>query len=289
VSLVVNAMSVDVEDYFQVSAFDHVVSRGDWAAQESRVVGSTDRLLEAFESAGVTSTFFFLGWVAERFPALVRRVAAAGHEIASHGYHHQLVYSMTESAFREDVRSSKSLLEDLSGRTVRGYRAPSFSITKDSLWALDVLIEEGYQYDASIFPVHHHRYGIADAPRHAHMLSRPAGALSEMPGSTVRVGRVNVPIAGGGYFRLLPYQWTRWGIHRVNTYERQPVVFYLHPWEVDPDQPRFEVPAATRVRHYTGLKSNMHRLQRLMEQFRFESVSSVLERAGVATPSLVGA
>jgi len=246
------------------------------------VVANTERLLETFESARVTATFFFLGWVAERYPELVRSVCAAGHEIASHGYQHQLVYSLTPAAFREDVRSSKCLLEDLCGLPVRGYRAPSFSITADSLWALDILIEEGYEYDASIFPVRHDRYGIADSPRHAHLLSRPAGVLTEMPGSTVRIAGVNVPIAGGGYFRLLPYEWARWGINRVNTTERQPVVFYLHPWEVDPDQPRFAVPPTTRLRHYTGLKTNMQRLQRLLRQFQFEPVSSVLERAGVA-------
>ncbi len=276
---IVNAMSVDVEDYFQVSAFDRVVSRDNWDGLESRVVGNTERLLELFDAAHVTGTFFFLGWIAERFPSLVRRVCAAGHEIASHGFNHHLVYSMTAAAFREDIRSSKRLLEDQTGRAVRGYRAPSFSITKESLWALDVLIEEGFEYDTSIFPVHHDRYGIADAPRHAHMLSRQAGVLREMPGSTVRIGGVNLPIAGGGYFRLLPYAWTQWGIQRVNTTERQPVVFYLHPWEVDPDQPRFHVPATTRVRHYGGLKSNLRRLERLLQQFRFEPVASVLDRA----------
>jgi polysaccharide deacetylase family protein (PEP-CTERM system associated) len=263
------------------------VSRAEWGALESRVVANTQRLLEAFAGARVTGTFFFLGWIAERFPALVREVSAAGHEIASHGYHHQLVYSMAPDLFREDVRASKRLLEDVCGHRVTGYRAPSFSITKDSLWALDVLIEEGYEYDTSIFPVRHDRYGIPDAPRHAHLLSRPAGLLSEMPGSTVRIAGVNVPVAGGGYFRLLPYEWTRWGIHRINTTEGQPVVFYLHPWEVDPDQPRFQVSTATRLRHYTGLKSNLRRLEQLLGQFRFESVRSVLGRTVVASTPVV--
>jgi polysaccharide deacetylase family protein (PEP-CTERM system associated) len=283
---VVNAMSVDVEDYFQVSAFDRVVSRDDWGRLESRVVANTNRLLNVFARAGVTSTFFFLGWVAERFPSLVRAVTAAGHEVASHGYRHQLVYSLAPAVFREDVRSSKRLLEDLSGQRVRGYRAPSFSITKASLWALDVLIEEGFDYDTSIFPVHHDRYGIADAPRHAYTIQRPSGQITEMPGSTVRLGGVNLPIAGGGYFRLLPYGWTRRGIARVNTLERKPVVFYLHPWEVDPDQPRFPVSATTRIRHYTGLKSTEQRLTTLVAQFQFDSVASVLARSNVASSSV---
>ncbi len=283
---VVNAMSVDVEDYFQVSAFDQVVSRADWGRLESRVVANTERLLNLFDRAGVTSTFFFLGWVAERFPSLVQTVAAAGHEVASHGYNHQLVYSLTADAFREDVRASKHLLEELSGQRVRGYRAPSFSITKASLWALDVLIEEGYDYDTSIFPVHHDRYGIADAPRHAHVIQRSGGSIVEMPGSTVRLAGVNLPVAGGGYFRLLPYQWTRRGIAHVNRSEQKPVVFYLHPWEVDPEQPRFAASAATRVRHYTGLKYTEQRLARLLQEFRFDSVASVLARSGVTTSSV---
>ena len=277
---VVNGMSIDVEDYFQVSAFDRVVSRADWSRLESRVVANTDALLEIFATAGVRGTFFFLGWVAEKFPALAKRVAGAGHEIASHGYNHQLVYSLSPDAFRDDVRSAKRLLEDLTGQQVRGYRAPSFSVTKKSLWALDVLIEEGYEYDTSIFPVHHDRYGIADAPRHAHLITRPAGTIVEMPGSTVRLGKVNVPVAGGGYFRLLPYVWTRSGIARVNRSEGRPVVFYLHPWEIDPAQPRFDVSTATRIRHYTGLASTRQRLVRLLEQFRFDTVAAVLEREG---------
>ena len=241
---IVNAMSVDVEDYFQVSAFDAIVSRASWGDLESRVVRNTNRLLELFDLHGVRATFFVLGWVAERFPALVRDIAAGGHEIASHGYHHQLLYTLTPQQFREDVRSAKGMLESTSGRAVVGYRAPSYSIVKSSLWALDVLIEEGYVYDASIFPIHHDRYGIPDAKRHVHRLERPAGTIFEVPASTVRVGGVNLPIAGGGYFRLLPYAWTRWGIDRANRVERQPVVFYVHPWETDPDQPRFRVECA---------------------------------------------
>jgi polysaccharide deacetylase family protein (PEP-CTERM system associated) len=278
---IVNAMSVDVEDYYHVSAFDRVVPKNEWTQLESRVVANTERLLDIFDRAGVKATFFFLGCVAERFPALVRRVADAGHEIASHGYHHQLIYWLPPSLFREDVQSAKRLLEDLSGQRVRGYRAPSYSITKTSLWALDVLIEEGYEYDTSIFPVHHDRYGIPDAPRHVHLCGRPGGTIIEVPPSTVRVAGVNVPIGGGAYFRLFPFEWTRWGIERVNTVERKPVMFYLHPWEVDPDQPRFQVSTTTRIRHYSGLKSTLPRFVRLLEQFEFAPVASMLERTGI--------
>ena len=279
---VVNGLSVDVEDYYHVSAFDRVVPKDEWPRLESRVEANTQRLLETFDRAGVKATFFFLGCVAERFPGLVREVVQARHEVASHGYHHQLVYTLPPRLFREDVRSSKALLEDLSGARVRGYRAPSYSITKASLWALDVLVEEGYEYDTSIFPIHHDRYGIPDAPRHVHVRERAAGTIIEVPGSTVQVAGFNLPIAGGAYFRIFPYEWTRWGIERVNTVEGKPIMFYLHPWEVDPEQPRFQVSRTTRIRHYTRLKSTLPRFSRLLEQFRFDTVSSVLERIGIA-------
>jgi polysaccharide deacetylase family protein (PEP-CTERM system associated) len=273
---IVNAMTVDVEDYFQVSAFDHVVSRDVWDKQESRVVANTDRLLGLFDARGVRATFFILGWVAERAPQLVRRIAAAGHEIASHGYNHQILYNLTPKQFREDVREAKLTLEQIAGCPVVGFRAPSYSVTASSLWALDVLVEEGYLYDASIFPIHHDRYGIPDAARHAHVMSRPAGALVEVPASTVRLGGVNLPVAGGGYFRLLPYGWTKWGIRRVNRLEREPVIFYLHPWEIDPDQPRMQVGAKTRLRHYGGLGRTAARLERLLSDFKFDSIAAVL-------------
>ena len=282
---IVNAMSVDVEDYFQVSAFDRVVSRAGWDDFESRVVPNTERILELFADEGVRATFFVLGWVAERFPRLVRQIAAAGHEIASHGYHHQLLYTLTPAQFREDVRAAKALLEQASGTPVIGFRAPSYSIVESSLWALDILIEEGYAYDTSIFPIHHDRYGIPNAERHEHVVRRKAGTLIELPASTTRVGKVNLPIAGGGYFRLLPYAWTRWGISRVNRREQKPVVFYFHPWEIDPDQPRFAVGAASRLRHYTGLDRTPERLRRLMREFRFTSVAGVLNLQATEAPA----
>lgn len=282
---IVNAMSVDVEDYFQVSAFERVVARADWNGFESRVVGNTHALLEMFHRHGVRSTFFILGWVAARFPSLVREIAALGHEVASHGFNHELVYSLTETQFREDVRRAKQTIEDAGGVAVRGYRAPSFTIVKRSLWALDVLIGEGHDYDASIFPIHHDRYGIPEAPRFPHSIARAAGAIVEVPGSTVRVAGTNLPVAGGGYFRLLPYAWTRWGINHVNRHDRQPVTFYLHPWEIDPGQPRLAASRTTALRHYTGLGATRARLARLMTEFRFDSIASMLALHSATTRS----
>ena len=275
-SMVVNAMTIDVEDYFQVSAFDDVVKREEWDARPSRVVSNTKRLLQIFDEYSVKSTFFVLGWVADRFPGLVRDIAAAGHELASHGYGHRIVYSQTPDEFREDVRRAKGTIENVSGQVVGGYRAPSFSITKNSLWALDVLVEEGYRYDASIFPIRHDRYGIPDAPRHRHVLTRPAGTLTEAPGSTVRVLGSNLPVAGGGYFRILPYWWTRWGIARLNQAEKQPAIFYLHPWEIDPGQPRLHASRLSRFRHYRNLDKAEARLKRLLTDFRFGMLKDVI-------------
>lgn len=273
---IVNAMTVDVEDYFQVSAFDAVVSRDAWDTMPSRVVANTRRLLSMFQDCGVTATFFVLGWVADRHPGLVDEIAAAGHELASHGFGHRLVYEQTPDAFRADVRRAKQVIEDRSGQPVRGYRAPSYSITRRSLWALEILAEEGYAYDASIFPIRHDRYGIPDAPRHPYTVAPKGLALTEAPPSTVRVAGANLPIAGGGYFRLLPYGWTRWGISHLNAVERRPAIFYLHPWEVDPDQPRLRAGALSRFRHYRNLHKTETRLRRLLGQFAFGSLGRVL-------------
>ena len=274
-SRVVNAMSVDVEDYFQASAFDRVVSRLSWHERESRVVRNTNQLLEFFDRHHVRGTFFVLGWVAERFPSLVNDIASLGHELGSHGYHHQLVYTLTREQFRDDVRRAKAVIEDAGGRAVQGYRAPSFSVVQSSLWALDVLIEEGHSYDASIFPIHHDRYGIADAPRHAHVIKRGAGSIVEVPASTVRIGKLNLPIAGGGYFRLAPYAFTKWGINRVNQ-SGEPVIFYIHPWEIDPDQPRLPVSRLGGVRHYANLGDTLNRLSRMVDDFAFDTIATAL-------------
>jgi polysaccharide deacetylase family protein (PEP-CTERM system associated) len=273
-------MTIDVEDYFHVSVFDGVVPRHEWERLESRVCANTERLLTIFAEHAVQATFFVLGWVAERHPGLVARIAASGHEIASHGYGHRLVYDQTPAAFRDDVRRAKAVLEAASGKPVLGYRAPSYSITPKSLWALDVLIEEGYAYDSSIFPIRHDRYGIPLSPRHAYLLSRSAGSLVEAPASTTRVGPVNLPVAGGGYFRILPYEWTRWGIGRVNTLERRPAIFYLHPWEIDPEQPRLRAGFLSRFRHYRNLGATEGRLRQLLSDFRFAPMAAVLGQAG---------
>jgi polysaccharide deacetylase family protein (PEP-CTERM system associated) len=273
---IVNAMTVDVEDYFHVSVFDGVVPRARWDRLESRVCANTERLLEILDGAGVQATFFVLGWVGERWPHLVRRIAGLGHEVASHGYGHRLVYDQTPRDFREDLRRAKGVLESAASAPVYGYRAPSYSVTPRSLWALDILIEEGFRYDASIFPVHHDRYGIPVSARHPYRVERPNGGLWEAPASTVRWGSMNLPVAGGGYFRILPYAWTRWGIARLNRVERRPAIFYLHPWEIDPNQPRLEAPWLGRFRHYRNLDKTEGRLRALLRDFRFGPLLSVL-------------
>jgi polysaccharide deacetylase family protein (PEP-CTERM system associated) len=281
---VVNAMTIDVEDYFHVSVFDGLVPRARWDQMESRVVANTDWLLTLFNEFSVRATFFVLGWVGERHADLVRRIAGAGHEVASHGYAHRLIYDQTPSAFREDVRRAKGLLEERSGRRVAGYRAPSYSITPRSLWALDILVEEGYEYDSSIFPIRHDRYGIPVSERRPYVIHRQAGTLVEVPGSTTRLGPVNLPIAGGGYFRLLPYGWTRWGISRVNQREQRPAVFYLHPWEIDPGQPRLEAGRLGRLRHYRNLALTGTRLRQLLTDFRFGPVEDIVADVKAAVP-----
>ncbi len=282
---IVNAMTVDVEDYFQVSAFDRTVARSRWDDFPPRVQDNTERMLRLLAEYDVRGTFFVLGWVAERHPSLVSLIADLGHEVASHGYGHRLVYDQTRQAFRDDVRRAKDLLESASGRRVDGYRAPSYSITTRSLWALDVLIEEGYRYDASIFPIRHDRYGIPSSPRHPYTLPREAGSLVEVPGSTTRLGTMNLPVAGGGYFRILPYGWTRWGIARINERERRPAVFYIHPWEIDPDQPRLRAGRLSEFRHYRNLSQTEPRLRRLLTDFRFAPLQKVLADVRLDVPA----
>jgi polysaccharide deacetylase family protein (PEP-CTERM system associated) len=277
-SRIINAMTVDVEDYFHVSAFASVVSASDWPSYESRVERNTDRLLAIFEGAGVRATFFVLGWVAERFPSVVQRIHRAGHELASHGYDHGLVYNKTQDGFRSDLRRARTAIEQAAGVAVHGYRAPSFSITDSSLWALDVLVSEGYAFDSSIYPIHHDCYGIPRWPRHIHTVQREGQSLWELPGSTVRHLGTNLPIGGGGYFRLLPYWWTRRGIRSLNEVEQRPAIFYLHPWEIDPEQPRLNASALSRHRHYRNLDKTEARLKRLLSEFAFGTVSDVLEQ-----------
>jgi polysaccharide deacetylase family protein (PEP-CTERM system associated) len=276
---VLNAMTIDVEDYFHVSVFDGVLPRTQWDTLESRVCRNTDKLLDIFGEYEVRGTFFVLGWVAERYPKLVRRIRECGHEIASHGYAHRLIYDQTPAAFRDDVRRAKAILEDACGCAVNGYRAPSYSITPRSLWALDILLEEGYRYDSSIFPIRHDRYGIPVSERKPYPIERSVGTLFEVPGSTTTLGPLNLPVAGGGYFRILPYWWTRWGIDRVNRLEKRGAVFYLHPWEIDPEQPRLAAGRLSSFRHYRNLERTEARLRALLNDFRFGTVDSLVDEA----------
>ncbi len=271
-----NALTVDVEDYYQVEAFTDVVRQEDWPNWESRVVRNTQLLLETFAQHNVRGTFFILGYVAEKHPELVQEIAAAGHEVACHSYHHRLVYTQTPDEFRQDLRQAKQRLEDLIGAAVVGYRAPSYSITAQSLWALDILIEEGFAYDSSIFPVHHDRYGMPDAERFPHILARPTGEIIEFPPSTVRLGGMNWPISGGGYFRLFPYFLFRRGWQMINSREAEAGIFFLHPWEVDPAQPLVPGKRINIWRHRVNLKHTEAKLARLLADFAFAPVQQVL-------------
>jgi polysaccharide deacetylase family protein (PEP-CTERM system associated) len=276
---IVNAMTVDVEDYFQVSAFENRIPRGDWPRWPQRVEGNTERVLDLLGRHGIRATFFVLGWVAERFPALVRRIADSGHEVASHGVAHERLTTLNRTQFRESVTRSKHILEQLAGTEVRGYRAPSYSIGPTTLWAYEELQCAGYRYSSSIVPIRHDLYGMPAAPRFA-FVARPTGLL-EIPVTTVRLLGRNWPCGGGGYFRLLPYPLFRLGLRRVNLREQRPGVFYFHPWEIDPDQPR--VPGVTfknRVRHYLNLACTEARLDRLMRDFGFDRMDSVFVDPG---------
>jgi polysaccharide deacetylase family protein (PEP-CTERM system associated) len=269
-----NAMTVDVEDYFQVQAFAACVARADWDGFASRVEVNTDRILAQFDAAGVAATFFTLGWVAQRHPALVRRIVAAGHELASHGWDHTRADAQDPAAFRADIGRTRRLLEDIGGVAVAGYRAATFSIGARNLWAFGVLEEEGYRYSSSVNPIRHDLYGMPDAPRSPF---RPAGTgLWEIPMTTLRAGARNLPCSGGGYFRLLPYRLFRAGLRRVNRSEQRPGIFYFHPWEVDPDQPRIAgVGWKSRFRHYTNLHRMSGRLNRLLGDFAWGRMDQV--------------
>ena len=272
-----NAFSVDVEDYFQVGAFERACPRERWGSYEPRVEGNTRRLLDLCERYNVKGTFFCLGWVAERWPGLMSDIQAAGHELGTHGQDHRRVTTLTPKEFREDVRRSKRTIEDAAGAEVIGYRAPSYSIVKETMWALDVLHEEGFRYDSSVFPIHHDRYGIPDFPRFPRPLRGQNGtALHEFPISTVRVAGLNLPFVGGGYLRHFPLSFIRWGMGRLNRGERRPAILYIHPWEIDPEQPVQPVPYLTRVRHYRNLDRTEDRLGRLFAEFPFTTVREVL-------------
>jgi polysaccharide deacetylase family protein (PEP-CTERM system associated) len=272
--------TVDVEEHFQVSAYEGVVRRDEWPSLESRVARNVDVLLEILARHGVRGTFFTLGWIAEHRRDVVRAIVGAGHELASHGYGHQRVVQLTPDEFRADIRRAKRLLEDVGGTAVLGYRAPSFSIVPGREWAFDVLIEEGYRYDSSLFPVRRSRsYGYPGAPTVPHWIDRPSGRLLELPLATLRRFGQNLPAAGGAYFRVLPYGLVR-SAFREATREGRPAVFYLHPWELDPDQPTFRTPWTTRLRHRTGLRRTADRVDRLLTEFPFTSIRAELDALG---------
>lgn len=279
--MIYNALTIDVEDYYMVSAFADVIKFEDWHNYESRVEKNTYKILDLLDKYGVKATFFVLGWVAENHPKLIRDIHTAGHEIASHGYNHRLIYNLTPHEFKEDVRITKSILENIIGFPVIGYRAASYSIVKKTFWALDILIEEGFLYDSSIFPIHHDLYGIPDAERYPHKIDRPSGVIVEFPLSTLKLRishfEFRIPIAGGGYLRLLPLHFIRTAIKRINEKEKKPIILYFHPWEVDIYQPKINGRFLSRLRHYINLKSTVPKLNILLSEFRFKPLSEFLE------------
>jgi polysaccharide deacetylase family protein (PEP-CTERM system associated) len=270
-----NALTIDLEDYYQVTAFANG-SPQNWDSQVSRVEANTERVLELLAGAKRSATFFTLGWVAEKYPRLVRQVAESGHEIACHSHLHRLVYSLSPAEFRDDTRRAKEVLEQASGNAVRGYRAPSFSITRDAHWALEILAELGFSYDSSIFPVKHLNYGMPGGPRFPFRIQTPAGPIVEFPMPTLALGGATAPFGGGAYFRLLPYGYTRWGIRYLNQVAKQPVCVFLHPWEIDTQQPRMAGSISARARHYFGLGRTEAKLKRLLAEVEFCTLGALI-------------
>ncbi|MCA9213415.1 MAG: DUF3473 domain-containing protein [Planctomycetales bacterium] len=285
---ILNAFTVDVEDYFQVSAFENDIQRRSWDRFPSRVERSTLRLLELLSDYDIRATFFVLGWVAKRNPDLVRAIDDAGHEIASHSYWHRLIYNVTPRQFREDLRRSKQVLEDIVGKPIDIFRSPSFSITKKSIWALDILVEEGFKIDSSVFPIYHDRYGIPDAQRDIHQIETNSGTIWEFPPSVIEYGNFNLPVSGGGYFRLYPVSWTNYWLQQINDQKKRPFIFYVHPWEIDDEQPRLRAGSVvSRIRHYMNLSTTEEKLRRLASTFQFGSVTEVVEQAACTVPNHV--
>jgi polysaccharide deacetylase family protein (PEP-CTERM system associated) len=279
--MITNALTIDVEDYFQVSAFAPYIRRDEWDARECRVERNVGRILDLLAEREVKATFFTLGWIAERYPQLVRRIVDEGHELASHGYGHERASDLSEAAFTADITRAKGLLEDLSGRPVLGYRAPSFSIGTHNLWAFDALARTGHRYSSSIYPIKHDHYGMPDSPRFAYRVGSVGSGLLEVPVTTLRLLNRNLPSSGGGYFRLLPYALSRWMIGTVNRDDRQAAIFYFHPWEIDADQPRVAgIDAKTRFRHYVNIPRMEGRLRQLLGDFRWGRMDQIfLDRA----------
>ncbi len=272
----INALTIDVEDYFMVSAFADTIKFEEWDKYESRVEMNTYKIIELLVEYNVNATFFVLGWIGEKYPQLVRDIHAAGHEIACHGYNHRLIYDLTPEEFRQDIRRAKSQLENTIGMAVIGFRAPSYSIKEETLWALEVLVEEGFSYDSSIFPIHHDRYGIPDAKRFQNVIECDSGSIKEFPLTTYKVANFNFPIAGGGYLRFLPIWLLKAAISNINKNEMQPAVVYLHPWEIDAAQPRLNGSMRSRFRHYINLDSTLPKLKELLTRFKFKQLSEFL-------------
>lgn len=279
-----NALTIDVEDYFHVTAFERYVNREKWDDYPLRVNDNTLHILDIMDEFSVQATFFVLGWVAERVPSLVRKIYEKGHEIACHGYGHQLIYQIGPERFREDIRKSKILLEDICGVKVNGYRAPSYSITKESLWAFDILAEEGFLYDSSIFPIVHDIYGMPQAERFPYEVYTKAGVLREFPMSTLQFSltrkKICIPVAGGGYLRLFPVWFIKKAIKSINASEGQPAVIYFHPWEIDAEQPRIRAGLKSRFRHYLNIGKTAGRVRTLLSSFEFKSMGNVLGITG---------
>lgn len=277
-SRVVNALSFDLEEWFQAEVFSDTIAPDQWGGLTRRSEAQTERVLELLAAQGVQATFFVLGWVAERSPALIRRLAGEGHEIACHGYSHIMITRQSRQEFRDEVTRAKKMLEDIAGQPVRGYRAPTFSVTRDTIWALDLLLESGVSYDSSIFPIRHDRYGIPGSPRFPYIaINRGGKALWEFPGTTIRVAGATLPAAGGGYLRLFPYRWTRAALRVLNR-AGHPANIYAHPWEFDAGLPRVRLPLASRLRHYGGIRRNAAKLRRILAEFRCAPMGRVLDR-----------
>jgi polysaccharide deacetylase family protein (PEP-CTERM system associated) len=275
---IVNALTIDVEDYFQVSAFAQHIPRASWESMPCRVEGNIDRILQLLADAGVHSTFFTLGWIAERYPGVIHRICESGHELASHGYEHRRATDQGYGEFLADIRLAKAVLEDISGREVKGYRAPSFSVGPRNQWAFECIADAGYRYSSSIYPIRHDHYGAPGAHRFAHEVNK---GLLEVPIATVQLWRSTLPAGGGGYFRLLPYGVSKWSLRRINDVDRKPAMFYFHPWELDPEQPRVEGPGPkARFRHYVNLKHTESRLRRLVDDFQWDRADRVFLTGG---------
>jgi len=270
-----NALTFDLEDYYQVTAFDHIIDRSAWDTMESRIEQNVERVLSILDEYKVKATFFALGWIAERYPILIRTIINEGHEVASHGYNHTMITYHSPASFKEDINKTKQILEDITGTKVKGYRAPSFSINNSSLWALNILCEQDYTYDSSIFPIRHDRYGMPHAQRFPHTIEMNGNTIREFPPSTIQISRWNCPMAGGGYLRLFPIKFIEWGITRLNEIDKQPAIMYLHPWELDPSQPRIPAGWFNRFRHYLNLNSTETKLRTLIKKFKFSTLNKL--------------